>query len=611
MLQTSVLRAALTQIEALRHELLGAREGVDETHPHYISLLNLRQYLILRSQDRTELQEQLFLMSLSSLGRSYAHVAASVDTLYDMLRGALGEAPIEASLMQSFKHASIAEAIQIASQNATALFGGVPSMRLSHQQTAVMVTLPSYAAEHDGALIRSLAEAGVNVFRINTAHDNPDVWRAMAKAIMAVNATKEPQARLKIFVDLAGPKIRTTAIRRIRSTIEIGSNKESRTLRIYPPGVMTSEAKVDPLTLQSIDARLCTDAHFYKLLHPGETIKLIDANRKGARITVLECTGEYALCSIDKKVFIDADSKLKHRGHSGAVLSLEHECEAIRLHVGDTLRLTDADLLGHGPIYDAEGLLVEPASIGCSYKGLFRFVRTGDTLYIDDGKIGLKVSAHTPEWIECQVTHAKPGGTLLKEERGINFPDAHLEIESLGDTDRRNLLATLDFADLYGLSFCQSAQDVEALKSLLESNGRDDIAIVAKIETKRAVAQMPAILEALLTCKHAGVMIARGDLAIEVGFRNLAIIQEKLIDICDAAHMPVIWATQVLESQMKNNLPSRAEVTDAAMAGRAECVMLNKGSFAVDTIDVLRHILHDMHLLFKKNRQLLSKETLW
>ncbi len=611
MLESSVLSAALVQIADLRQELLAAREGLDETHPRYISLLNLRQYLILRSKDRTELQEQLFLMSLSSLGRSYAHVAASVDSLYDMLRSALGEAPIDGVLMHSFKHASIAEAIQIASTNATALFGGVPSMRLSHQQTAVMVTLPSYAAEHDGALIHSLAEAGVNVFRINTAHDTPSTWRAMAESIMAVNARKAPHEQLKIFVDLAGPKIRTGKIRRSVSTVEIGSNKASTPLRIYPRNVMTSGAKTDPITLESIDARLCTDPQFYALLAPGESIKVIDANRKGARISVHEVGAECALCSIDKKINLDADSKLKHRGSTGAVLSIEHECEPIRLHVGDTLRITEADLLGHGPIYNEEGVLVESASIGCTYKGLMRFVHIGDTLYIDDGKIGLTVSGQAQGWIECQVTHAKPGGSLLKEERGINFPDAHLDIESLGEIDRQNLLSTLDFADLYGLSFCQSAQDVENLKTLLEANGRDDIAIVAKIETKRAVAQMPSILEALLTCKHSSVMIARGDLAIEVGFRNLAIIQEKLIDICDAAHMPVIWATQVLESQMKNNLPSRAEVTDAAMAGRAECVMLNKGSFAVDTIDVLRHILHDMHLLFKKNRQLLSKETLW
>ena len=122
---------------------------------------------------------------------------------------------------------------------------------------------------------------------------------------------------------------------------------------------------------------------------------------------------------------------------------------------------------------------------------------------------------------------------------------------------------------------------------------------------------MPAIIEQLLEWEKSGVMIARGDLAIEVGFKNMAYLQEALLDICDAAHMPVIWATQVLESQMKSNIPSRAEITDAAKSSRAECVMLNKGAFAIDTIDVLRHILNDMHSLFKKNRQLLKREELW
>ena len=112
------------------------------------------------------------------------------------------------------------------------------------------------------------------------------------------------------------------------------------------------------------------------------------------------------------------------------------------------------------------------------------------------------------------------------------------------------------------------------LQDLLQSNGRADIGIIAKIETQQAIINMHEILEQLLASEKSGVMIARGDLAIEVGFENMAYIQEALLDICDAAHLPVIWATQVLESKMKNNLPSRAEVTDAAMAGRAECVML-------------------------------------
>ncbi len=177
--------------------------------------------------------------------------------------------------------------------------------------------------------------------------------------------------------------------------------------------------------------------------------------------------------------------------------------------------------------------------------------------------------------------------------------------------DRQNLLSVINFADNLSISFCQSAADIREMRELLTDNNRSDVGIIAKIETKRAIKNMPQILEALLGSENSGVMIARGDLAIEVGFTHMAVIQEELLDICSAAHIPVIWATQVLESQMKNNLPSRAEISDAAISGRAECVMLNKGPFAIDTIDILKHILHDMHLLFKKNRKLLGKNKLW
>ncbi len=611
MLDSALLQRTLEPITRLRTQLLEAREGLDPEHPRYQSLLNLRQYLLLRSQDRTELQEQLFLMSLSSLGRSYAHVAASIDTLYDQLCSALGLPLISKEEMASFHHVSITEAIATASRNSAELFGIKAGMRLSHQHTAIMVTLPSYAAEHEGALIHNLAKAGVNVFRINTAHDSPEIWRAMAKVIRSLNEERPADMRLKIFVDLAGPKIRTAKIRRLELPVVVGSNKREKRVRIYPEHVMTSSEKQDPITLETITAQICSERLFFDALQADERIKVIDANGKVAHITLFMKSELYAEGSIDKKVYLDSSALLKCRGKRCRVHTPELQIETIRLNRGDTLLLGESDLLGHGAKRDASGAVLELSAISCSYKGLSDFVSLGDAVFIDDGKIGLKVREKSDAGLLCEVTQCKTGGAVLKEEKGINFPDSPLAIPALTENDRANLLATIDFADSYSISFCQSAEDVRSLRALLLANGRDDIGIVAKIETRRAVAQMPQILEALLTCKHSGVMIARGDLAIEVGFRHLAIIQEKLIDICDAAHMPVIWATQVLESQMKTNLPSRAEVTDAAMAGRAECVMLNKGPFAIDTIEALISILHDMHQMFKKNRQLLNKETLW
>ena len=88
-----------------------------------------------------------------------------------------------------------------------------------------------------------------------------------------------------------------------------------------------------------------------------------------------------------------------------------------------------------------------------------------------------------------------------------------------------------------------------------------------------------------------GVMIARGDLAVELGFERLAEMQEEILWLCEAAHVPVIWATQVLESLVKQGMPSRGEMTDAAMAARAECVMLNKGPYILEAVEIAGRLL--------------------
>ena len=100
-------------------------------------------------------------------------------------------------------------------------------------------------------------------------------------------------------------------------------------------------------------------------------------------------------------------------------------------------------------------------------------------------------------------------------------------------------------------------------------------------------------------------MIARGDLAVEIGFSRLAEMQEEILWLCEAAQVPVIWATQVLESYLKTGIPSRGEMTDAAMAARAECVMLNKGAFLFEGIQLLDQLLDRMHgHISKKTHQL-------
>jgi pyruvate kinase len=160
-------------------------------------------------------------------------------------------------------------------------------------------------------------------------------------------------------------------------------------------------------------------------------------------------------------------------------------------------------------------------------------------------------------------------------------------------------------ADLVGYSFVRRADDIVALQQRLADLEATAIGIILKVETRHAFAELPKLLLACMRGGRFGVMIARGDLAVEAGFERMAEVQEEILWICEAAHTPVIWATQVLESLAKTGMPSRAEVTDAATSERAECVMLNKGPFICDAVRTLDNILRRMQAHQTKKRAML------
>jgi pyruvate kinase len=136
------------------------------------------------------------------------------------------------------------------------------------------------------------------------------------------------------------------------------------------------------------------------------------------------------------------------------------------------------------------------------------------------------------------------------------------------------------------------------------------LGLILKIETRKAFDNLPKLILAAMHTRSIGIMIARGDLAVECGYQRLAEVQEEVLWICEAAHVPVIWATQVLESLAKKGIPSRSEITDAAMGERAECVMLNKGPYAVTTVRVLADILKRMQAHQEKKRSMLRELNL-
>jgi pyruvate kinase len=161
---------------------------------------------------------------------------------------------------------------------------------------------------------------------------------------------------------------------------------------------------------------------------------------------------------------------------------------------------------------------------------------------------------------------------------------------------------------MVGYSFVQTAADVAILLTALAERVPSDRAwpaLVLKIETKRAVRNLPELIVQAAGKLPTAVMIARGDLAIELGFERIAEMQEEILWLCEAASVPVVWATQVLDELAKEGVPTRAEVTDAAMANRAECVMLNKGPHIMEAIRMLDGVLTRMEgHQYKKSPQL-------
>jgi pyruvate kinase len=268
--------------------------------------------------------------------------------------------------------------------------------------------------------------------------------------------------------------------------------------------------------------------------------------------------------------------------------------EPLLLRPGDTLVLTADPAEATAGTRDEEGRLVAPHRVSCSLPEVLADLRPGEPIWFDDGKFGGRIVSADAREALVEIVHARPEGGKLGPDKGINLPDTALHLAGLTQDDVRDLDFVCRHADLVALSFVREANDVRLLQDQLRARRASHLGLVLKIETRQAFAHLPDILLAAMRSHPIGVMIARGDLAVESGWERLAEIQEEILWLCEAAHVPVIWATQVLESLNKTGLPSRAEITDAAMSERAECVMLNKGPYAVRAVHVLDDILRRM-----------------
>jgi pyruvate kinase len=225
--------------------------------------------------------------------------------------------------------------------------------------------------------------------------------------------------------------------------------------------------------------------------------------------------------------------------------------------------------------------------ISTTYEPLPRDTKEGDQILLDDGNLELRVVGVSADRVECEVVDGGP----LRSHKGMNLPGVALSTPGLTEKDRRDLVFGIQHqVDYVAMSFVRRAEDILEAKGLVRSMG-EATPIIAKIEKPQAVENLEAILAAA-----DGVMVARGDLGVELGTEDVPIVQKRIIAMANAAGKVVITATQMLESMIENPRPTRAEASDVANAilDGTDAVMLSGesavGKYPVDTVETMARI---------------------
>jgi pyruvate kinase len=345
---------------------------------------------------------------------------------------------------------------------------------------------------------------------------------------------------------------------------------------------------------------------------PDDTFELVDARGRARRLRVVARDADgHPVCETDRTAYLVPGTGVVHRrgrraladGEIGALPTLPG---GIALAPGDRFDLVPGAGPGQERLAGLDGSEARPARVACDSAELFGALEAGQRVLFDDGRIEAVVRQAAEGRARLEVVRCAGDRATLRAGKGINVPEARIALPALTDRDLAHLAFAARRADLVSASFVRTTADVDALREALAAHDASDVALVLKIEAAEAFARLPELLLAAL--RHPGgvaVMVARGDLAVEVGFERLAEVQEEILWLCEAAHVPVIWATQVLDGLARDGAPSRAEVTDAAMSGRAECVMLNKGPHVVDAVRFLSDVLDRMHAHQRKKTAML------
>ena len=263
------------------------------------------------------------------------------------------------------------------------------------------------------------------------------------------------------------------------------------------------------------------------------------------------------------------------------------------LEEGQTFTITMKDVIG-----DKERCTV-------SYKGLANDVKPGDTILIDDGLVGLTVKEVNNDDIVCEVQNSG----IVKNHKGVNVPGVKVNLPAITEKDRSDIEFGIEQGiDFIAASFVRKVSDVLAIREILEENNAEHIKIISKIENQEGVESLDEIIEV-----SDGIMVARGDLGVEIPTEEIPVVQKLMIKKCNEAGKPVITATQMLDSMIRNPRPTRAEVTDVANAiyDGTDAIMLSgetaAGKYPVEAVKTMATIAKRAEETMRNRRDKINK----
>ena len=263
------------------------------------------------------------------------------------------------------------------------------------------------------------------------------------------------------------------------------------------------------------------------------------------------------------------------------------------LEEGQTFTITMKDVIG-----DKERCTV-------SYKGLANDVKPGDTILIDDGLVGLTVKEVNNDDIVCEVQNSG----IVKNHKGVNVPGVKVNLPAITEKDRSDIEFGIEQGiDFIAASFVRKVSDVLAIREILEENNAEHIKIISKIENQEGVENLDEIIEV-----SDGIMVARGDLGVEIPTEEIPVVQKLMIKKCNEAGKPVITATQMLDSMIRNPRPTRAEVTDVANAiyDGTDAIMLSgetaAGKYPVEAVKTMATIAKRAEETMRNRRDKINK----